>query len=444
MATPSSPRRARSGLDADVVVVGAGVAGLAAARALAEHGQRVIVLEARNRIGGRIWTRHEAHGVVPVELGAEFVHGEAPHTRELVRAAQLAHLDASTLRARRVRGRLSKWSSFEPVLARTFERTSEIVRSRGDRPFAEALSEAHVREPARSTTLGYVEGFQAADATRISAAALAGEDLGSERATRLLAGHDALVLHLRVGLPANALRLGIAVHRIRWEEGRVEAWSAGPPSTTFRARRIVVTVPLGVLASESALEFDPPLESKRRALELLAVGDVVKVVMLFEEPFWTDRHLVRAAHALELDDVAFAQADGEAFPTLWTQQPVTAPVLTAWAGGSKAAELTGLGDERTVAAALRSAARAFGAPQRRVEGALVRAWTHDWCDDPWARGAYSYPLAGGARAGAALARPIDATLYFAGEATADPPSNGTVEGALASGLRAAREIARDS
>lgn len=442
-AAKHSHRPRRSGHDADVVVIGAGAAGLAAARHLVAHGLSVIVLEARTRIGGRIWTRHEAPGVGPIEMGAEFVHGEAPHTRSIAEAARLSLVEASTTRARRTHGRLAEWSTFEPTVARVLERTSSIVRDLGDRPFAQAIVEARVREPARSITLEYVEGFQAADASRIGAAALAAPDLGSERATRVLAGQDALVQHLRGALPPNALRLGVPVQRVRWRTGHVEVTCVGATRTEVRAPKLVVTVPIGVLSPElAALRFEPALDDKDRAFERIAVGDVVKIALLFRETFWEDRRVVRAATSLELEEVGFVQSPDEDVPTWWTQHPVRSPLLTGWVGGSKATELGRLGDAHVVEAALESVAHAFGVARAYAKDRLVRAWHHDWCADPFARGAYSYPLVGGARAGSALARPIDDTLYFAGEATCDPPMNGTVEGALASGLRAARQIVR--
>ena len=91
---------------------------------------------------------------------------------------------------------------------------------------------------------------------------------------------------------------------------------------------------------------------------------------------------------------------------------------------------------------LASAARQFGASRKKLASLLVESWTHNWEADPFARGAYSYPLVGGSKAGEALAKPIRGTLYLAGEATVKESDSGTVHGAIRSGRRAATQLAR--
>jgi len=169
-----------------------------------------------------------------------------------------------------------------------------------------------------------------------------------------------------------------------------------------------------------------------------------KVVLRFADPFWEDRRIVRAAASLDLDEIAFVQTSEAALPTWWTQHPVRGPFLTGWAGGPRAQALGALSHSRRIDAAVESVSIALGVARARVRRSLLQAWHHDWSADPFARGAYSYQLAGGAHAGRELARPIESTLYFAGEATCAPPLNGTVEGALASGRRAADQILRDA
>jgi monoamine oxidase len=113
-----------------------------------------------------------------------------------------------------------------------------------------------------------------------------------------------------------------------------------------------------------------------------------------------------------------------------------APLLTAWAGGPKAARLTGSSTRRLLDAALASLESVFG---KGVRAELAAAYVQDWMQDPYSRGGYSYLLVGGKGAREELAAPIDETIFFAGEAT-DSEESGTVAGALRSGQRAAREI----
>ena len=163
------------------------------------------------------------------------------------------------------------------------------------------------------------------------------------------------------------------------------------------------------------------------------MGPVIKLVLSFREPFW------ECVAAGRHRDTAFFFTPAASFPTFWTSLPVRSTRLVAWAGGSKATRLSGLDESQLVEAALASLEQMFGHSARARE--LLRAsYVHDWQSDPFARGAYSYVVAGGSSARARLASPVEDTLYFAGEATATDGQSGTVIGALQSGQRAAREV----
>ena len=136
--------------------------------------------------------------------------------------------------------------------------------------------------------------------------------------------------------------------------------------------------------------------------------------------------------------MAFFHSPAAPFPTFWTPLPMRAPLLTAWAGGPKAARLTGSSTRKLVDAALASVESVFG---KGVRGHLAAAYAQDWMRDPYSRGGYSYVLVGGEGAREELAAPLDDTIFFAGEAT-DSEEAGTVAGALRSGIRAAREAMR--
>jgi len=162
------------------------------------------------------------------------------------------------------------------------------------------------------------------------------------------------------------------------------------------------------------------------------------VVLRFRRPFWEEALRFGAGEdGPGTREVKFLMGDG-AFPTWWTPSPVQAPLLTAWAGGDAALRVLAGGDP--VGTALASLAGMLGVERARVEAELEEGFFHDWQADPFARGAYSYGPAGALEARAELARPVGDTLFFAGEATAAGGWNGTVDGAIGSGRRAAREI----
>ena len=413
-----------SAADPEVIILGAGAAGLAAAAQLARAGQRVLLLEARDRIGGRCWTRHLPGVNVPLELGAEFIHGQPRATLRLLKQFGAAAIDSVRVSRHGGRGRLQRVDPFEEA-----RRAVQGAMLHKDVSFATFL--ARRRLPARTRLFArlMVEGFDAADPARVSARSILEEwgsgEMGSSQ-PRLAKGYQPLLEHLAAEAIGDGarLRLGAVVKAVRWRRRTVEVEGEFLGRRFIaKARRAIVTLPLGVLQS-GAVRFHPAMREKQRALRQLASGPVVKVVLRFEHPFWEKRW----------PGTAFFHAPGASFPTFWTPLPARAPVLIAWAGGPKGARLSGLPASRLIQEALAAAGSLFGR-HPALEAALV----HDWRKDPFARGAYSYVLVGGSPARESLAAPVADTLYFAGEAT-DPEESGTVGGALHSGERAAREI----
>ncbi len=431
--------------NADVIILGGGAAGLEAASALARSGLNVAILEARDRLGGRIDTRHAADDAkIVVERGAEFVHGRARETFDLIKAGKLdvVKLDEEHLR---FNGQWSdcgqwcdddSWEQVEELMSR-LEREESV-----DETFADFLArEGRDLSPSvRAMAIAFVEGFNAADQHKIGTLGLVESQRESERieadtSFRLPGGYDQLVRVLVESLPLNrvAIHTGTVVTNVRWSAGHVEVetvTSTGERST-FTARAAIVTLPLGVLkapvGSPGAVRFEPELTEKRESLDHLIMGDVVKVVMRFRTAFWRDSH----------PKLSFVHALDEAIPTWWTQSPIDVPLLTCWAGGAQAAKLVTMTDAAIVDVALQVASRIFH--RSGLRELLVTADVSDWHCDPFSRGAYSYVAVGGVHAADELARPIADTLYFAGEAT-HAGLCGTVAGAVASGYRAAKEL----
>jgi monoamine oxidase len=410
----------------EVIVLGAGAAGLAAAAELARAGKRVLLLEARDRIGGRCWTRHLPGVSVPLEMGAEFVHGKPRATLQLLKRAAATTIDSVRMSRHGAKGRLERIHPFAEA-----QRAVRVAKLDKDVSFAAFL--ARRRMPARRRLFArmMVEGFDAADPARVSARSIIEEWAGGEMGSlqpRVAAGYQPLLEHLAaeaLGYGAR-LRLQAVAKVVRWRGGAVEVEGEFLGKRFVEtAKRAIVTLPLGVLQS-GAVRFRPAMRDKQRALRRLASGPVVKAVLRFEHPFWEKRW----------PGTAFFHAPGAAFPTFWTPLPARAPVLIAWAGGPKAERLAGLSASRQIEEALAGVHSLFGR-HPRLEAAIVQ----DWQREPFSRGAYSYVLVGGEGARESLAAPVADTLYFAGEATSTEES-GTVGGALQSGLRAAREIVK--
>ena len=430
------------------LIVGAGAAGLAAAAELAASRQSVLVLEARDRVGGRIWTRPEPGLPVPVELGAEFIHGEPDVTFELMYRFGVAAIDTHGPHWTCRRGRLSLRGDVFSEVHAALRRNRRRLRARdlSFQEFVERIGVAELRRDARALALALVEGFDAADPAEVSARSIVEEWVGGEALDspqfRPLGGYGALLAPLAASLEHGraAVQMNSVVRSVRWREGAVEVEGVQlGESFRAQAKRAIVTLPVGVLqipaGAPGAVAFDPPLVAKEKALRQLGSGPVLKAVLRFSKAFWED------ASDGACRDAAFFHAPDAAFPTFWTALPVRVPLLVAWAGGPRAARLAGASRDEVLKVALESVRSVFG-PRHARKARLESAALHDWQKDHFARGAYSYVLARGGGARRALARPLRNTLFFAGEAVDVGGESGTVAGALQSGRAAARAVIR--
>lgn len=436
----------------DVAIVGAGVAGLAAMRVLEERGIRTCVLEARDRIGGRIHTVRDPRLAHPIELGAEFIHGSAPELLEIVRDARLLVYAIEGERWRAHRGRLTRlddfWTRLHTVLR-------HLDAEKADRSFAEFLDDApggRSAADARALARAFVEGFHAADARLISVRALAdggspSEDPDEQRQLRIASGYDRVPEWLARGF-RDRITTEAIVERIEWDQDSVELAVRHPnaPSvTTVAARAALITVPLGVLLARpeqtGSIAFHPHLPILDRVRSHLTMGAVVRVILLFRERWWTDR-LRAAPRGTSLQAMTFLHGDKGDVPVWWSLHPVQASILIGWAGGPAARRLAGRAPTEIQDCALAALAANLGVARHRLATLVEACWTHDWQRDPFSRGAYSYALVGGAESATRLARSIKGTLWLAGEAADPEGRNGTVHGAIGSGRRAARSAAR--
>ena len=429
----------------DVAVVGAGAAGLSAARDLCAAGKRVCLIEASERIGGRILTRHVPGIAIPIELGAEFIHGEAHSTFSIVESAGLQAVELPENHGWSRGGRFQMlpdfWADIEKV-------ESKIRSLRRDISFDEFLrTRPSIPPRLRELSRNFVEGYHAAHADRMSAMSLTSSDSeqdGDNKQFRILQGQDALIEWLLAGLDPERCEVfpGTVVSRVIWRRGRV---TIEADARIFEATAAIFTLPIGVWKAprdqSGSILFDPELHDKQTALGKLEVGHIVKILFRFAERFWDEPDFVaqRMSAKKSAPPLNFIHSSDRFVPTWWTSSPVRSPLLTGWAGGPAADALLANAPETRIDRALDSLAAVFRMPRKRIDALLRGSWTHDWQSDPFIRGAYSYPGVGGRNAHKALARPSEETLFFAGEAT-NGEQTGTVAGAIESGRRAAKEV----
>jgi monoamine oxidase len=432
-----------------ILVIGAGMAGLTAARALAEAGHNVTVLEAGTRVGGRILTHREGDEII--ELGAEFIHGKPPELWSLIHEANLEtyELDGPNL-------------SFEDGTLHTEpqeqaeedERTAILdqleSRTGPDITFAEYLSEQNIPDPLRRSAIGYVEGFNAADHRVIGVASLgiqqgAEDAIEGDRLFRIRAGYDGLPRYLaeRITTAGGRILLDTRVGRIEWSANRVriEANYAGH-TVVHESTQAVIALPLSVL-QQNAVTFTPTPAALHES-QRLRMGQVRRFTLLFREKFWTDTtpnpHLDPSHHTITPGDFSFLFSFASTPPVWWTPLPAASRTLTGWVGGPRSAALANLTAEQLGQRACETLAPIFSVSSGQIRSQLIRCFTHDWQHDPLFSGAYSYVPAGSLDACSAMTIPAANTLYFAGEHTDTTGHWGTVHAAIRSGLRAAAQI----
>ncbi len=429
-----------AGNEAEVIVIGAGIAGLAAARSIAEAGRRVIVVEARDRVGGRILTTKLGR-VDAVELGAEFVHGEPPELCSLLQEAraQRVELQGSQLCWRN--GSLSVCSA---LLEHEFQWIEALKDWQGDDcSFADYLNRVSVPEATRLRLVDYVEGFNAADHRAIGVRCLgkqqsAEDAIKGHRIYRISGGYRQIPEFLAEALKRAGGRvlLGASVTAVDWRRGAIEIeFERNGQRSRLRGSKGIVTLPLGVLLTEG-VHFRPRPERVFEAAARLRMGTVQRTVLEFRIPFW-----INGADGLvePLSKLSFLYSTGNAPSVWWTPFPEEHSRLTAWTGGPRANSLPqSRGElERHLLSEL---ARIFKRDAADIRKQFVGSFTHDWQHDPFSLGAYSYVTVNGENASETMTEPHDQTLYFAGEHTDITGHWGTVHGALRSGLRAACQV----
>jgi monoamine oxidase len=437
-------------MDADAVVIGAGAAGLAAARSLAARSLNVVLLEARDRVGGRVWSRKFPGTEDRAELGAEFIHGPAETTMRLLREAgsgAVATSDESWLRGED--GELRRENEdFAAVAGAVLGQAGSLAADESVERFLQRFEPDEALRESVAMARAFVEGFEAADPAVASVRAIADELRSGTDSTsaRPVGGYARLFEYLRATCLDSGVRLFLdaAVRRVSWHRGKVAVEHADRDggSHTIRARTAVITLPAGVLRAgrngssvASDVTFHPELPAaKLSALDCIQMGHVVRVVLGFRSPFWEQLHDGRYR------DAAFFRDGKRPFAAYWTQVPARSRLIVAWAGAPGAGVLRGVAESETIDRAVEGFGALFDATAlARTE--LEWSAVHDWDGDPFAQGAYSYVSVGGGNARAALAAPVDDTLFFAGEATSFDGQGGTVSGALETGERAAEEVA---
>jgi monoamine oxidase len=421
-----------------VIIIGAGAAGLQAGRRLSKEGYSVTILEANSIPGGRIHSfpaGGPAGFSMTVEGGAEFVHGDLPLSLELAKEAGVV---LQPVNSHMVQVRGDREQDFHRDWDELFKQM-EILPE--DMPFADFLTQYFSGDryaALRDSVSRMAEGYDLADVRTASTRSLyrewAAEEEGGEE-YRPVGGYQQLIDHL-VGVCETqgcVIHYSSPVTSVRWEGGKVAVTMAS--GRVYDAGLLVSTVSLGVLKA-AGISFSPELPvAHRAAIKKLGFGSVIKVLLEFDEAFWNSRK--------QPGQTLFILSD-EALPTWWTQPADDCRLITGWVAGKKMLALRALDKEARITAALQSLAGIFELDSNRLHSRLRASLILDWAASPAVCGGYSFDTVGAADARIALSQPVEGTLYFSGEGLYEGDVPGTVEAAFCSGITVADKIIAQS
>lgn len=428
--------------------MGAGFAGLACAHALNEGGVPFVVLEAKDRVGGRVRTEYDLVDGHPIEGGAMMVHGSDASVLKWIQEFGLTTKKVPEFGGARffVKGKLrsslgfalSGLESLRSAIQTLRRLPKAVARYNGpDITLDEFLEQEHALPTAKKLVGAMYASINAADPEDVSVLGIAEEanarSFGLPWANyQVVEGYGQLAAR-RAATLGDAVHLRTRVGRIEWAKDGVRVTATGPGGPELHeGAAAVVTVSLGVLQAQT-IEFDPPLpERKQRAIAALGFGHADKILLVFDES-------VRGTVLGKATSIASTAGSWFFFPYHGRKDvPV---VLEGFLSGRRALELSGRPEKEVIDSVVRELEAMV--PKADLRAHLVAGRHVDWSADPDVRGGYTFPkVGGGIQQRRILAEPVDDVLFFAGESAHYAGEYATVHGALDSGERAAREVAR--
>ncbi len=417
-----------------IIVIGAGAAGLMTAYELSKNNKKVIVLEATERLGGRIYTYTNNAFSEPVELGAEFIHGKLSLTLNLLKQADIKYYVVKGKMFHIEKGQFKKGQDNSVHWAELMKRMKELKHDIPLSDFLQQFFSDDKYESLRESVKHFAEGFDVADISKVSTCSLYKEwSEENDEQYRIDGGYQQLISFLESECKKNGCIIynNCCVKKITWSKNEVNIITMC--SRYFKSNRVVITVPLSVLQLDkndiSYIEFTPAMDNYLEASKNIGFGTVIKILLEFSEAFW--QH--------EKKNISFLFT-GEKIPTWWTQFPKNNCILTGWMAGAKAFEFKDASDEDLLESALDSLSAAFAESTSVLKNKLLAHKIINWTNAQNIYGAYSYETPQSANARKLLTQPLEQTIFFAGEALDYGVMIGTVEAALESGKQAALKI----
>lgn len=412
------------------LIIGAGAAGLAAGRALTDAGHNSLILEARDRIGGRAHTLHD-FAPFPVEAGAEFIHGEHAITHDLAAQAGMTTIPVVRTGAVWWGTPAVRLSDLVPETAAALEQVFRVHEQLYTDDLPDDLSLADYFRARNCPHLSIADVIFAQTCCA-SLETLSCHDLiremqvnhagNPDNEVRIDGGYTALFDWYSRDL---AIRLNTPVERIEHTPDGVTVYASGE---IFTAQACIITVPVALL-QRGVITFDPPLSAaKQDAIASFRVEPATKLIYHFDRQLWAD-------------DLAYFAYDGGIAARWWTPRYRRADntVLTCYITVERARQIDAMSEADALQQGLSELSLLLDIPLETLRQRCIQSRRVAWADDPYARGGYAHIPPGKTAARPALAQP-DGRLFFAGEATAYDTNPQTIHGALETGMRAAREV----